>query len=64
MTILDKRVEKLDALNQNISRAQTISVWLCLVHEHHVLREALKVEGARMNRLALGWTYMPPAGKT
>ena len=60
MTILDKRAEKLHHLQQQSLVVQTMSGWVNLEQEKHVLREELRAEYIQVNRLAQGWTFIPP----
>lgn len=60
MAIIDRRIEKLHTLNKNLPCASTFGEWLGLVQEQHALKETLCAELAEVNRLARGWTYIPP----
>lgn len=60
MTVLDKRSEEMSVLDARISAAPTMRAWLNLVQEKHVLGEQLRGDLAHVNRLAQGWTYIPP----
>lgn len=60
MTVLDKRAAQLSALDARISAATHFCEWLDLVQEQYVLGESLRGDLAHVNRLAQGWTYIPP----
>lgn len=61
MSILDKRAEQLHVLDRRSHEAQTFCGWLNLEQEKEVLAEALRSEYTAVNRLAQGWTFIPPS---
>lgn len=60
MALIDRRIETLHALDTRIKTASTFGAWLGLLNEQDALRKNLHAEHSEVNRLARGWTYIPP----
>lgn len=60
MSVVDRRVEEVKKLEALLPAASTFDSWMKLLTERHVLRQDLRAEVAEVNRLARGWTYVPP----
>ncbi len=58
--IVDRRIEEVKRLEAELPQATTFGAWMNLLTERHVLRQELRAEVVEVNRLARGWTYMPP----